>query len=67
LVRLRAALVTEPDPKEARRLRSEARRSASQRNRCESVLAAMAREHAEATRRPPSPAEILAAAGARRG
>jgi hypothetical protein len=45
LLRLRDALATEAHPIEARRLRSEARRTASQRNRCEAVLAKLATEH----------------------
>jgi len=45
LLRLRDALVTEAHPVEARRLRSEARRTASQRNRCEAVLGKLATEH----------------------
>jgi hypothetical protein len=45
LLRLRDALVTEAHPVESRRLRSEARRTASQRNRCEAVLGKLATEH----------------------
>jgi len=45
LVKLRAVERGETNPAEARRLRSEARRSASQRSRCENVLAKMVEAH----------------------
>jgi hypothetical protein len=45
LLRLRAAERGETNPAEARRVRSEARRSASQRSRCENVLAKMVEAH----------------------
>jgi hypothetical protein len=66
LLKLRAAEAVETHPPEARRLRSEARRSASQRARAEAVLSKLVAEHrAHESASTPSFQALLAKVGQR--
>jgi hypothetical protein len=66
LLKLREAERVETHPPEARRLRSEARRSASQRARAEAVLGKLVSEHrAEQAARPVAVSDLLARVGRR--